>query len=181
MKNGDKVRIRLICAEDEPLLRKFHATLSERSVYMRYFYHMTLSARTSHERLSKICAIDYRNEIVIVTERMNSRTHGPEIIAVGRLNKLPDASSAEFAVLVIDSCQGQGLGTELLNRLLSIAQRANIKRVIANILPENKVMKRISEKLNFPVNYKIEKGVVIAEIVLTSITQENCNEHWHSQ
>jgi RimJ/RimL family protein N-acetyltransferase len=54
------------------------------------------------------------------------------------------------------------LGTELLNRLLHIGCQAKLNRVIAEILPENAVMKRINKKLDFPVRHVFEDGLVKA-------------------
>jgi acetyltransferase len=59
---GDEVEIRPIRPEDEPLIVKFHQDLSERSVQLRYFQPMELSQRTAHERLTRICFIDYDRE-----------------------------------------------------------------------------------------------------------------------
>ncbi len=69
MKDGTPVTIRPIRPEDEPLMVKFHETLSERSVYMRYFQPLKLSTRTAHERLTRICFIDYDREMALVAER----------------------------------------------------------------------------------------------------------------
>jgi acetyltransferase len=49
--DGERVRVRPIRPEDEPLMVRFHETLSEQSVYMRYFHMMKLDQRTAHERL----------------------------------------------------------------------------------------------------------------------------------
>ena len=46
----------------------------------------------------------------------------PLIVAVGRLSKSHAVPEAEFAILVADAWQGQGLGTELLNRLVQIGR-----------------------------------------------------------
>ena len=68
MKNGTQVTIRPIRPEDEPLMVKFHETLSERSVYLRYFGSLSLKRRVAHERLIRICFIDYDREIALVAE-----------------------------------------------------------------------------------------------------------------
>ena len=52
-KQGIEVTIRPIRPEDEPLIAKFHETLSERTVFMRYLQAMNLSQRIGHERLSR--------------------------------------------------------------------------------------------------------------------------------
>ena len=46
------VIIRPIRPDDEPLLVKFHETLSGQSVYFRYFHTVKLSERIAHERLT---------------------------------------------------------------------------------------------------------------------------------
>jgi len=63
MKDGTVVTIRPIRPEDEPVMVKFHRTLSERSVYLRYFHLMNLEQRTRHERLMRTCFIDYDREM----------------------------------------------------------------------------------------------------------------------
>ena len=68
MKDGKKVTIRPIRPEDEPLMVKFHETLSERSVYLRYFSPLKLQQRVAHERLTRICFNDYDREIALVAE-----------------------------------------------------------------------------------------------------------------
>src|SRR6185369_10080877 len=120
MKNAEKVTIRPIRPEDEPLIARFHQTLSERSVYLRYFHLMKLDARVAHERLTRICFIDYDREMALVAEIRNNS--GPEIMGVGRLTRLHSGDAAEFAVLVTDGAQGLGLGTELLRRLVEIGR-----------------------------------------------------------
>src|SRR5439155_14885933 len=88
MKDGNEVMIRPIRPEDEPAMVRFHQTLSERTVYLRYFHLMNLEQRTQHERLTRICFIDYDREMALVAERRNPQTGEPEILAVGRMSKV---------------------------------------------------------------------------------------------
>src|SRR2546430_13633928 len=104
MKNGEEVTIRPIRREDEPLLIKLHGALSDRSVYLRYFQPLKLSQRTAHERLTRICFIDYDREMALVVEQKTA-DGTPEIIAIGRLSKLHGRNEAELAVLIDDRCQ----------------------------------------------------------------------------
>src|SRR5215211_5577219 len=69
IRDGTPVFIRPIRPEDEPLMVEFHASLSPQSVYMRYFHMMGLDQRTAHERLTRICFIDYDREMALVAER----------------------------------------------------------------------------------------------------------------
>src|SRR5881396_2904742 len=62
LKGGIEVNIRPIRAEDEPLMVKFHETLSDRTVYLRYFSSLSLARRTAHDRLVRVCFSDYERE-----------------------------------------------------------------------------------------------------------------------
>jgi acetyltransferase len=163
-KNDITVMIRPIRPEDEPLVIDLHKGLSERTVYLRYFQPMKLSTRTSHERLTRICFVDYDREMVLVVERKGEDDR-PQIIAVGRLSKTRGgANEAELAVLVDDRYQGQGLGTELYRRLISVARDEKIKRVVSTILSENREMRAICEKLGFRMEADLDEGTVRAEL-----------------
>ena len=148
MKNGATVTLRPIRPEDEPLMVEFHDTLSDRSVYLRYFYSLSLSSRVAHDRLVRICFVDYDREMAIVAERRDATgTH--RILGVGRLVKSHAKNEGEVAVLVSDQCQHQGLGTELFRRVIQIARDEKLARVDAEILPDNLPMKKIARKLGF--------------------------------
>lgn len=149
MRDGTPVKIRPICPEDEPLAVKFHQTLSEQSVYFRYFHLMKLSQRTAHERLMRLCFIDYDREMALVADYKNPETGEHEILAVARLSKLHGVNEAEFSLMVSDRYQRQGLGTEMLRRLLDVARDEHLNVVSAEILPENAAMQRVSEKVGF--------------------------------
>ncbi|MBN8733442.1 MAG: GNAT family N-acetyltransferase, partial [Acidobacteria bacterium] len=155
LKNGEAVVIRPIRAEDEPAMVEFHKGLSERSVYFRYFQILNLTQRTAHERLTRICFIDYAREMALVAER----EHG-EILGVGRLSRLHGSNDAEFAVLVADSSQGQGLGLELLRRLIEVAREEGIAYLAGQIHPENRGMIALARKAGFRIRDLIDEGVV---------------------
>ncbi|MBD2136283.1 bifunctional acetate--CoA ligase family protein/GNAT family N-acetyltransferase [Anabaena sp. FACHB-1237] len=167
LKNHIQTIIRPIRPEDEPLMVKFHKTLSEESVYLRYFHLIKLSQRIAHERLTRICFIDYDREMALVAEYHNPETQEPEILAVGRLSKLHGSNEAEFAMLVSDRYQHQGLGTELLRRLIEIGRNEKICCIYAHILADNTGMQRVCEKLGFKISHTNDVTVLKAEIQLT--------------
>ena len=158
--------IRPIRPEDEPLMVRFHGGLSDRSVYFRYLHMMNLSARVAHERLVRMCFIDYAREMALVAERVDPASGEREILAVGRLVRLHGSNDAEFALLVTDRVQGHGLGTELLRRLVEVARDEKLDRVVASIDPQNEDMTFVSEKVGFTVSYNAEDRLFDAEFVL---------------
>jgi acetyltransferase len=162
--NNTTLNIRPIRPEDEPLMVKFHESLSAQSVFMRYFANLDLSRRVAHERLTRICFIDFDREIVLVAVQRDPQTNERTIVGVGRLSRLYGTEEAEFAILISDTYQRQGLGTELLRRLLDIGRAEGIQRIIAYMLPENSGMKRVAQKLNFTFHH--DQGVLKAAIDL---------------
>jgi acetyltransferase len=151
LKNKVPLFIRPIKPEDEPLMVKFHETLSEESVYNRYFAALKLSQRVAHERLTRICFNDYDREIALVAELKVHKGEEKKILGVGRLSKQHGNSDAEFAVLVSDEWQRQGLGCELLRRLIEIGRVEKLARLSGVILAENHAMQHICRKVGFKV------------------------------
>jgi acetyltransferase len=166
MQDGTRVVIRPIRPEDEPLMAGFHETLSERSVYLRYFHAIRLTQRVAHERLTRICFIDYDREMAMVVLNKNAAPGKEEIIAVGRLFKVRGTREGEFAILVSDSWHHRGLGHEMLKRLMDVGRAEKLERIFGEILPENRDMLRVCDKLGFRRYYSAEEGVVIAEVNL---------------
>jgi acetyltransferase len=166
MKDGTVVNIRPIRPEDEPEMAKFHETLSDRSVYLRYFHMMNLEQRVKHERLMRTCFIDYDREMALVAERPNPQSGKPEILGVGRMTKVHGTNEAEIAVVVSDQSHGQGLGKELMARLMIVGGDEKLSALTANILPDNREVMRICEKLGFTLKHSLDDDVVRAELRL---------------
>jgi len=156
--DGTEVNIRPIRPEDERLIASFHAKLSERSIYQRYFHLLTLDQRISHDRLLRVCFGDYDREIALVAEQNDLDRHHSEILAVGRLSKAHLSNEAELAVLITDENQGRGLGTELSRRLIDIARSEKLDRVTVEILGGNRQMLEVCRLLGFDLEH-FEDGV----------------------
>jgi acetyltransferase len=149
MKDGNQVTIRPIRPEDEPLMVRFHETLSDRSVYLRFFSSLSLSRRVAHERLLRICFGDYDREMALVAELTDPRAGETRIIAVGRMSKLHAGNEAEVAVLVADRFQKLGLGNELLRRVVQIARAEQLSRLSAEMLTDNIAMQLLFRRNGF--------------------------------
>jgi acetyltransferase len=146
---------------------RFHEGLSERSVYFRYFHMLNLTQRVAHERLTRICFIDYDREIALVAEHRDPATGEGRIIAVGRLTRIHATRDAEFAVLVSDEFQGKGLGTILVGQLLNVAKAEGVATVIGDMLCDNRDMQRICERYGFKVTYADQTQMLRAALTIT--------------
>ncbi|MGA8023647.1 MAG: bifunctional acetate--CoA ligase family protein/GNAT family N-acetyltransferase [Candidatus Acidiferrales bacterium] len=163
---GLEFLFRPIRPEDEPMMVKFHETLSDESVYLRFFHMEQLSSRVAHERLLRKCFIDYDQEMALVAELTGPDTGQREIVAVGRLTRARAANEAEVAVLVSDSYQRHGLGTELVRRLIRVANDQKIHEIVANILPENIGMRALADHFGFEIRKSADPGMVVAVLTL---------------
>ncbi len=165
-KNGMPITFRPIRPEDEPLMIKFHESLSDRSVYLRYLQPMLLSKRVAHERLARICFVDYDRELAMVAEGTDPKTGERVIMVAGRLSRLHEAEDARVTVLVNDAYQGMGLGKELLRQLLQMGRNEKIRRVNAVFTPDNAVMRHLCEEFGARFNRIPDGKMVIAEMDL---------------
>ena len=112
-----------------------------------------LYQRVAHERLTRICFNDYDREIALVVEHMHAPGI-PEILGVGRLSKARGLNEAEFSLLISDRCQHQGIGSELLRRLIQIGRDEKLSRITANILGDNQPMLHVTRKAGFKVAHE---------------------------
>ncbi len=166
LKDGMLVTIRAIRPEDEPRIVRFHETLSERTVYFRYLQTLQLTQRVAHERLTRICFIDYARDMALVAERKNPDSGEVEIVAVARFQRERDLENAEYAIVISDDAQGKGLGSELMRQLVNVARAEKIRRLSAEVHIENNAMQRICEKLGFTIYREPNESTVYVELAL---------------
>lgn len=171
MRDGTHVLIRPIRPDDVPAMVRFHHSLSDESVRMRYFSQLKLGQRVARDRLARVCHAGPCELVLVVTHREpasppTASEEPEEIVAVGRLSKVPEHDCAEFAIVISDPWQRRGLGHELLGRLVRIARDEGIGRVVADILPDNVEMQAVCRDLGFTLR-RGEGDAVRSEIILT--------------
>ena len=159
---GEKLLIRPIRPDDEPMMAAFNRTLSPYSIYLHYFHPVSPHQLVSHDQLAGLCFVDYDRTMTLVAETTDA--NGKRAFAgMGQLTKLQGTNDAEFAILISDQYQRTGVGTELLARLLAVGRDEELERVVAEILPENEGMRRVCAKLGFTLT-KTRDNVIFAEI-----------------
>ena len=83
---------------------------------------------------------------------------------MGRLSKVHGINRAEFAIILSDGLQGQGLGTHLLSLLVDIGRQEGLKGIFGHILPDNYGMRRVAKKVGFTVSFDYVSGYMKAEL-----------------
>lgn len=167
LKDGTPVTIRPIRPEDEPLLVQLHAHLEESTVHQRYFEPLSFPQRIAHERLARLCFIDYDREMALIVERNETPSEAPEILGVGRLSRRRGQPEADFTLLVSDRWQRQGLGTKLLNLLVRIGRDEQLQRITGLMRTNNRAMQAVARKAGFQLIPLPGATEIRAEWVLT--------------
>ena len=144
---GTPIVIRPIRPEDEPLLARFHATLSEATVRARYGSDLALAERTAHERLTRICFVDYDREIALVAEAPVA--DGTAVAAVVRLSRIHATEAMELSLVVADAWQRRGIGRELLSSAILVARAEHASEIVARLSPENRPMRTLLSDAGF--------------------------------
>jgi RimJ/RimL family protein N-acetyltransferase len=143
LNDGRKVAIRPIGPDDHERLRASHARLSPESRYRRFLG--TKPELTSADA-RYLVEIDGSDHLALVATLPDEP--GEPIVAVARYIRLPhDPAAAEFAIVVGDDYQRQGLAGELMTRLADAAVARGIKRFRATMLADNIAIQRVTANL----------------------------------
>jgi len=148
-KDGRNLVIRPIRPDDESLMAQFHETLSLESVYSRYAQVLSLTQRTAHERLARLCFIDYDRQMALVA--IDEQHSPPRLTAVARLIKLHGTNSAEFAIVVSDAYQSLGLGTKLMKMIVAVGRDEKLQQIIGQISVTNHKLLKICRGMGFEI------------------------------
>ena len=158
LKNNAEVLLRPIKAEDEGRFNELIKSLSAESMRFRFF---EIIKEMPHETLTRYCNLDYDRQIAIVAELQDNK----QIIGAGQVIAEPDGKSGEFAVLVGDQWQGLGLGSRLMDYVISVGRDMRLERIFAYVLPNNYKMMKLCEQKGFKME-TLDEETVKASLVL---------------
>jgi acetyltransferase len=137
---GERLFIRPIRPDDEPLIQAFTKRMNPEDVRMRFFGPLR---ELSHEMAARLTQIDYDREMAFLL------LDGKELLGVGRLAADPDFEQAEFALIVASARQDHGYGRLLLEHVLHYAKARGVTRVVGHVLRENDKMLDLAKRLGF--------------------------------
>jgi acyl-CoA hydrolase/RimJ/RimL family protein N-acetyltransferase len=154
LKDGTEVLLRPIKPTDERLEQELLYSLSDQSIYLRFF-----SAMSSfpHERVQYYTTVDYDEHMAIVGIVEDNGEE--QMIGVGRYVKERDSDMAELALLVHDDWQGKGLGTLMHQYLQQIAHAHNIGGFKGEVLEQNKRALNVFTRLGGKAETEYDQGV----------------------
>ncbi|QTA80773.1 putative acetyl-CoA synthetase [Desulfonema limicola] len=151
--DGHHIFIRPVKPEDALLFKELFKILSPTTIYYRFF---GVLKELQPEMLARFTQIDYDREIALVA--IDEDSESDRMLGVARIIGDPDGKTGEFAVLVGDEWQGRGIGSNLLEKCLSIAEKRGFETVSGIVLKENRNMLAMGKKLGFEIKLDIESG-----------------------
>lgn len=152
--HGTDICMRPVKISDEPLLKDFFYSLSNDCFYRRF---VNANMEMPHKRLQEFVVIDYTRDMVILATVQCKDSE--KVIGVGQYYIDENSHTAEVALVVKDSHQNQGVGTELLKYLTRLARRQGLLGFSAEVLVENSAMLHLFEKMGFDVAKRNSAGV----------------------
>ena len=165
VKEFGRLVLRPITPADEKPMIRFHESLSEEGIYLRYFEHISLDTRTLHERLARVCT-NSADSYAIVAERHETSHHPAEILAVGRLTTTEKPKSASFALLMSDQAMTTELPEHLLTRQIEIARVQGFEAVEGELLVCDHDTVTLCRKLGFQTRTILEEGFVRVNLAI---------------
>jgi acyl-CoA hydrolase/GNAT superfamily N-acetyltransferase len=156
-KKGLDLLFRPVKINDEPLLKDFLYSLSDQSIYRRFF-----SMRTDmpHEYLQKFVVIDYTQKMVILAVLEKGKKE--EIVGMGQYAIVENTHTADLALVVRDDYQNRGIGTELVSYLTFLAKKQGLLGFTVDVFVDNRPMLQVLryfEQMGFAIEKKMEAGV----------------------
>ena len=141
---GERLTLRHIAPTDAAREQAFVHGLSPQSSYLRF--HGTIKD-LSKKDLKKFTEPDSRNAVALIVVR--SGETGEEEIGVARYVIDPDGANCEFAIVVADEWQKRGIGTRLMNALISHLQVSGVKQISGFVLKCNSAMLKFVKQMGF--------------------------------
>ncbi|HYG85307.1 MAG TPA: bifunctional acetate--CoA ligase family protein/GNAT family N-acetyltransferase [Azospirillum sp.] len=164
IKDGREFFVRPILPEDEPLVHHMIANQTPEDLRLRFFAPLK---RLSHQAAARLTQIDYDREMGLIAVGPDPETGQTIMYGVVRITADPDNVRAEYAVMVRSDMKGQGLGYQLMRKILDYARLRGIKEVYGEVLRENTNMLGMCRALGFVRKENLdEPGVVEVKIDL---------------
>ncbi len=170
-RSGIKLTLRLMRPSDAPLLIEFFHLLSPESRRRRFHIGVeNVSDELIRQRSAELADVDNMTVTGAVVA-VYKDAKGEHIVGSVRLARdpaTPQSPEAEAAVVVRDDFQGQGVGSEMMRRLVLLAKQMRVKTIVAVFQPDNEDAIRIFREMNLPYTTSINHGETILKLQMPS-------------
>lgn len=157
--DGTPVRIRALGPGDVDAVRELHRAMSPDNLYLRFFGY---GSRIADEVAGHLCRAPAADRAALGVWL------GGGLVGVAEYDPTGEAGVAEVALAVADDMHGRGVGTLLLEHLVSLARERGIREFHAETLMQNVTMLRVFSSAGLPVRRRLAGGVVEVTLPLTA-------------
>jgi acyl-CoA synthetase (NDP forming)/GNAT superfamily N-acetyltransferase len=149
--DGTTVEVRQARADDFDAVRDMHEKMSPDNLYLRFFSVSHVAAERAARRICREPAPDHAALLAVLDG---------EVVGYGVYERFSGgAPSAEVAMAVTDDMHNRGVGTLLLEHLISLARDRGVRTFIAETLSENALMLKVFADAGLPVQRALADGV----------------------
>jgi len=152
--DGSTVEIRSAGPDDTEAVRAMHAALSPHNAYLRFFNLSPLNAEREARRVCREPSPDHAALLAWADG---------ELAGVASYEPAGQPGTAEIALAIPDHLHGRGIGTLLLEHLVSIARQRKLHAFTAVTLAENAAMLAVFTAAGLPV----QRQAADDEVLLT--------------
>jgi GNAT superfamily N-acetyltransferase len=145
LRDGRRATIRPIRPDD---IARNAAFLDGLSPHSKHLLFLGGVARLSPSALARLCDLDQASDMAYVATT-EGETGGERQIGVCRYAGGDSLQGAEISVAVADDWQHQGLGKQLLNRLIGYAHARGVLRLYSMDSATNEPMRRLARDMGF--------------------------------
>jgi acyl-CoA synthetase (NDP forming)/GNAT superfamily N-acetyltransferase len=149
--DGTTAEIRPAVPGDLAAVREMHEAMSPATSYLRFFSYSRLSAEEEAKRVCRPPAPGHQVLLALC---------GEEIAGVASYEISGSGQQAEVAFAVTDRMHGRGLGTLLLEHLVSGAVQRGVTTFTASVLLDNAEMQKVFVNAGLSVQRHLEAGVL---------------------
>jgi len=154
LRDDRPIAIRALRPDDRAEMLAAIGRTSMQSLQRRFF---VPKKGFSEQEMAFFLNIDFESHVAIVAEVEEDER---PVIAGGGRYIVVQPGQAEIAFVVVDAYQGQGIGTILMRHLAALARDADLKELVAEVLPENTAMLKLFKKFGFRTDAKGSPQVV---------------------
>ena len=160
--SGVDIPFRLVRPEDASLMQRFLGRCSQRTIYLRFFGSLSEFTKEKAQYFAHVDGVDHFAFVALDPDDPN------EIIACVRYDRQPGEEGAEYAAIVEDRWQGEGVAVDLTRRLVDEARDNGVRFLYALVMGKNTSMLELLRHLGLPEHERREEGVKHVEVDLVS-------------
>ena len=157
---GQSVTLRPLRREDADIESAFVSGLSPETRHNRL---LGGARRITCEYIEQLTTVDYTRDMALAATVMLEERE--TLIGVARYVRDAQDPACEFALVVADAWQGRGIGRRLLEKLIAVARKRGLARMVGDVLATNRPMLELCRKLGFALGRHPE-GPTVTRVTL---------------